>query len=78
MASFSRRTAFLLAFGAHVRALRMELSLSQEELTVRAGLHVTYLDAIEQGKKKEVTLRNAKSIADALRIPARDLFTFEE
>lgn len=55
-------------FAHHVRELRMELGFSQEELAHRAGLHRTYVGAVERGERN-ITLLNAQRIADALGVP---------
>ena len=43
--------AYVSAFGAHIRSLRLERGLSQEEVADRAGVHVTYLSGIERGRR---------------------------
>ena len=69
--------AFVAAFGAHVRALRLARGLSQEEVAHRAGLHVTYLSGIERGKRNPA-LKNIRRIAVALGVGVGKMFTFEE
>ena len=69
--------AFIVAFGAHVRALRLELGLSQEEVAHRAGLHVTYLIGIERGKRNPA-LKNIRRLGGALGVSVGELFVFEE
>jgi len=39
------------AFGRRVRQVREKLSLSQEALAERAGLHWTYVSEIERGRR---------------------------
>ena len=47
-----REQAILTAFGSRVRELRMaRTSDSQEALAARAGLHRTYLSAVERGER---------------------------
>ena len=41
----------LLAFGVAVRRLRRERGWSQEECADRAGVHRTYMGAIERGEQ---------------------------
>lgn len=55
-------------FAQNVRELRMERDFSQEELAHRAGLHRTYVGAVERGERN-ITLLNAQRIADALGVP---------
>ncbi len=61
------------AFGDRVRSLRQERGLSQEELALRAGLHRTYISSLERGLRN-VGLDNVLKLADALGVPASDLF----
>ena len=69
--------AFVAAFGAHVRALRLARGLSQEEVAHLAGLHVTYLSGIERGKRNP-SLKNLRKLAGALGVGVGGLFSFEE
>jgi len=64
---------FLTSFGKRVRALRLELNLSQEELGFRAGIDRTYVGGVERGERN-LSLLNIKRIADALGVHPRDLF----
>ena len=56
------------ALGRAIRARRESLGLSQEELAAGAGVHRTYLGAIERGERNP-SLRNICRIARALSIP---------
>ncbi len=62
------------AFGERVRALRSALGLSQEALAERADLHRTYVGSVERGERN-IGLDNIHALADALDVPAADLFT---
>ena len=55
-------------FGAAVRRRRERLGLSQEEFAVRAGVHRTYISAIELGKV-QVSIGIAFQLAEALAVP---------
>jgi transcriptional regulator with XRE-family HTH domain len=55
----------LLQFGARVRALRQVRCLSQEKLAEKAGLHRTYLGAVERGERN-ISIININAIAIAL------------
>jgi len=63
-------------FGQRVRKLRLETSLSQEELAFKAGMHRTYLGSIERGERNP-SLRNIAAIAKALGITLSQLFLFD-
>lgn len=63
----------LIIFGSKVRELRNELSISQAELSYRAGLHRTYIGMIERAEKN-ITLVNIEKISKALNVEIKDLF----
>ena len=65
-----------MAFGKHIRSLRIERSLTQEELAHRANIHVTYLSGIERGRRNP-SLKNIRAIAQALDVLSGELFVFE-
>ena len=62
------RSDLLTAFGAAVRRLRQERGWSQEAFADRAGVHRTYMGAIERGERN-LSLLNIGRIAIALRVP---------
>lgn len=62
----------LVKFGEKVRIIRKEHHLSQEELSVRAGLHRTYIGMIERAEKN-ITLLNIQKIAHALGVAPKEL-----
>jgi len=64
----------LVKFGQKVRDRRFELSLSQEELAERAGVHRTYVGMIERAEKN-ITLVNIEKIAKALRLTIGEMTT---
>lgn len=55
------------AFGERLRNLRKVTRLSQEELADRAGLHRTYVGAVERGERN-VSLVNIVKLARALKV----------
>jgi transcriptional regulator with XRE-family HTH domain len=54
-------------FGDCMRLIRKEKGLSQEALADIAGLHRTYIGAIERGEQN-ISLDNINKIAKALKI----------
>lgn len=65
------KTKQLLA--TNIRLRRKLLKISQEELAGRAGLHRTYLGAIERAQQN-VSIDNIEKIANALGCTVGDLF----
>ena len=63
----------LQVFSKNLRKYRNEFGLSQEAFANKAGLHRTYISALERGKRS-VALDNIEKIADALGIDAYLLF----
>jgi len=62
----------LRVLGQRIRDIRHVRQLSQEELAARASIHVTYLSALECGKRNP-SLAIFFSIASALRVTPADL-----
>lgn len=60
------------AFGARVRALRHSVGVSQEQLALQASLDRSYIGQVERGERN-LTLENIYRLADALRVPPREL-----
>ena len=60
-------------FAENIRKYRIEKNLSQEALAEKAGLHRTYINAIECGRRS-IALENVQRIADALEIETYLLF----
>jgi transcriptional regulator with XRE-family HTH domain len=65
-------SAARLRFAAHVRRLRKDARWSQEELGEHAGIHRTYIGAMERGEAN-VTLDHLQRIADALKVDVAEL-----
>jgi transcriptional regulator with XRE-family HTH domain len=61
-----------LRFAANLRATRKAKGLSQEELAAIAGLHRTYVGAIERGERN-VSIDNIERLASALHLDVVDL-----
>lgn len=63
-------------FANNVKKYRAEIGLSQEAFAEKAGLHRTYISAIER-EKRSIALDNVQKIADALEIETYLLFIEE-
>lgn len=61
------------AFARNLKKYRNQLGLSQEKFVSKAGLHRTYISAVECGKRS-IALENIQRIADALEIDTYLLF----
>jgi CheY-like chemotaxis protein/DNA-binding Xre family transcriptional regulator len=71
-----QNSGIIRPFGAAVRVWRNRLSISQEELAGRAGLHRTYISDIERGARN-VSLISIEKLARALEISLATLFSYE-
>ena len=60
-------------FASNLRKYRNETGLSQEAFAEKAGLHRTYISAIEC-ERRSISLENVQKIADALGIKTYRLF----
>ena len=60
-------------FANNVKKYRIKSGLSQEAFAEKAGLHRTYISAIER-EKRSIALDNVQKIADALNIDTYLLF----
>lgn len=68
----SAKENVLIRFGVKVRALRLELGLSQDAFADLCGLDRTYIGGIERGERN-VSLRNIALIAKALKYSVSEL-----
>ena len=62
----------MIAFGQRVREVRKAQNVSQEKLAELAGIDRSYMGNIERGEKN-ITLKKAYEICDALSIEIQDL-----
>ncbi len=60
-------------FGERIKHLRISVSLSQEELSFRSGLHRNYISDVERGRRN-ISLKALDKLAKGLGIALRDLF----
>lgn len=64
--------SILTEFAVKIRARRREIGLTQEQLAVKAELHVNYVGGIERGQRNP-TLESIVRLARALKISPKDL-----
>lgn len=62
-------------FGNHLRKLRQNRGLTQEQLADKAGMHFTYIGQIERGVRNP-SLINLHKLAKALGIKGGELLPF--
>jgi ribosome-binding protein aMBF1 (putative translation factor) len=60
-------------FGERIKHLRISISMSQEELSFRSGLHRNYISDVERGRRN-ISLKALDRLATGLGIALRDLF----
>lgn len=63
----------LHCFATNVKRCRIERGYSQEHLAELAGLHRTYISALER-ETRNISIENIGKIAEALQIEAYQLF----
>lgn len=61
----------------HIKKIRTELGITQEELATKAGVRRETIVFLEQGKYNP-SLKLAHDIAQALRVKLDELFIFEK
>lgn len=67
-----RKSPATVAFGAALRALRVERGYSQESFAAHAGIDRSYYGAIERGEFN-VSLETIVKLAGALEVPAAEV-----
>lgn len=71
----NRDIGILKDFGIHLRKLRMEKRISQQNLELQAGISKNQIGNIERGEVN-ITLITATAIAKALEIPLHELYNY--
>lgn len=69
--------SLLHVFSTNVKSMRLQKNLSQEKLAELAGLHRTYISALER-EQRNISIDNIQRIADALEVEAFRLFISPE
>lgn len=67
-----KKTSIRKSFGENVKKRRLQLGLTQEELSELAGVHPTYLGSVERGERN-VCLENINALAKALGCKPSDI-----
>ncbi len=62
--------------GANIRKLRLKKDISQEALSMSAGLHPAYIGRLERGEKCP-TIDTVYKICDALCVSVNEILCFE-
>ena len=68
---------FLQAVGLRIRKRREAQNLTQAQLGERCDLDRTFVGSVERGERN-VAVLNLRKIAQALRVPLRDLLADQE
>lgn len=64
-------------FGIRLRQLRQRKGWSQDQLARKAGLNSSYIGRIERAERN-ITLEVVEKLAEALDIPVKSLFEFDD
>lgn len=72
-----RINEIMCAFGKNVQQERLRQKISQEELAHKANICRTYIGIVERAERN-ISLQNAKKIADALNITIDELLKDNE
>jgi transcriptional regulator with XRE-family HTH domain len=67
----------LVALGHVIRDLRTEAGLSQEELSLKSGVHRNYIGGVERGERRP-TVTTVARLAEALGVSASDVLAAAE
>ena len=70
-----RDEKLLIRFGLHLKAQREKKKFSQEALANEAGIPISQIGRIERGEVNP-TLSTLQALANALKMPLRELVSF--
>jgi transcriptional regulator with XRE-family HTH domain len=73
----ARPDPFLVALGAAIRELRHDRGLSQEDLSLRSGVHRNYIGGLERAERRPSVLTIVR-LAKALEIQTSELIAAAE
>lgn len=73
----ANRDPYLIRVGTEIRRCRERLGLSQEAFAQLAGLHRTYVGALERGERN-ATLSSLQRVASALGLTLAELLAASE
>ena len=62
-----------VSFGKFIRRRRINLNISQKALSLKTGLHLSYISSIEKGERN-VSIINVFKLANSLKCTVSDLF----
>lgn len=65
-----------IALGKQIRLMRQQREWTQEKLAEKADLHVSYVIALEKGKKS-ATVDTLKKLAGGFEVSLAELFSFD-
>lgn len=69
------KSSFLVAFGAHLKKIRLDKGMSQAQLAIDCDFDVSVISRIERGMVN-TSVDNLRLIAEALGIEVQQLFDF--
>lgn len=67
---------FLKLVGERIRTLRKEKSYTQESLSEKSGIHVTYISDIERGERN-ISMETLEKVISALEVNPIEVFRIE-
>lgn len=67
--------SFLVAFGAHLKMIRLDKGMSQAQLAIDCDFDVSVISRIERGMVN-TSVDNLRLIAEALGVEVQQLFDF--